>query len=188
MHSHVGFLDESTRRTWYNPELILDDIGLKPGMIFADVGCGNGFFSLLSARTVGSLGKVYAVDSNPAAIEKLRYNASKQGLENINAVLGRGEETIFCRKCVDIVFYSMVLHDFYDPEKVLLNARKMLKPRGILVDLDWKKEQMSFGPPEPIRFSEEKASGLIETAGFVIEQVKDAGLYHYIITARVKPQ
>ncbi|HIJ07988.1 TPA: class I SAM-dependent methyltransferase, partial [Candidatus Bathyarchaeota archaeon] len=99
---------------------------------------------------------MYAVDSNPSAIDKLRYEAARQGLKNIDATVGKGEETIFCRQCIDIVFYSMVLHDFDAPEKVLLNAKQMLKPRGILVNLDWKKKQMSFGPPEHIRFSEDK--------------------------------
>ena len=188
MSGHSFSLDESTRRTWYNPESILDSIGLKSGMVFADVGCGDGFFSLLAARKVGSSGKIYAVDSNPSAIEKLRYEAARQGLKNIDATVGKGEETIFCRQCIDIMFYSMVLHDFDEPEKVLLNAKQMLKPHGILVNLDWKKKQMSFGPPEHIRFSEDKASRFIEAAGFAIEKVRDAGLHHYVITADVETE
>lgn len=187
MSHHSGFSsDESTRLTWYNPELILKDISLQPGMAFADVGCGDGFFSLLAARIVGPSGTVYAVDSNVSAIEKLKHKAAERGLRNINATVGKGEETIFCRQCIDVVFYSMVLHDFDEPGKVLLNAKQMLKPHGILVNLDWKKKQMNFGPPEHIRFSEDKASRLIKNAGFKIGNVKEAGLHHYIITAYVE--
>ena len=93
------------------------------------------------------------------------------------------EETVFGDGCVDIVFYSIVLHDFHDPAKVLQNAKRMLKASGKVVDLDWKKKRMSFGPPEQIRFSEEKASRLIEAAGFKIQSVKDAGPYHYVVIA-----
>jgi ubiquinone/menaquinone biosynthesis C-methylase UbiE len=178
-------LDDSTRRTWFSPEVILKSVGLRSGMVFADVGCGSGFFSLLAATMVGHSGLVYAVDSSAAAIERLKRKAGEQELENIRAVVSRGEETRFCRRCVDIVFYSMVLHDFDDPEKVLLNAKHMLKPHGKLVNLDWKKKQLDFGPPEHIRFSEDTASCLLRHAGFTIESARDAGRYHYIIIARV---
>ncbi|MFH0897333.1 MAG: methyltransferase domain-containing protein [Candidatus Bathyarchaeota archaeon] len=40
----------------------------------------------------------------------------------------------------DFVFFGIVLHDFKDPEKVLENAKKILKPYGRLVDLDWEIE------------------------------------------------
>ena len=77
------------------------------------------------------------------------------------------------------------MHDFKDPLAVLLNARKMLKPTGLLIDLDWKKESLEFGPPLHVRFSEEHAKRLIEESGFVINTVKISGPYHYMITARL---
>lgn len=185
MSPHGTFsLDESVRRTWYTPEIILKDAGLAVGMTFIDVGCGNGFFSLLAAKIVGPSGKVHAVDTNAASIETLNRKAAEQNLININAIVGSGEETVFCKECADYVFYSMVLHDFQNPVKVLLNAKQMLKPTGLLVNLDWKKEQTPFGPPLHIRFSEEYASGLIKEAGLKIDSVKEAGPYHYIVAAK----
>ena len=77
-----------------------------------------------------------------------------------------------------------MLHDFADPAVVLRNARAMIKPNGRLVDLDWKKQEMPVGPPLKIRFSEAQASDLIVKAGFQIVNVKDAGNYHYLITAK----
>jgi hypothetical protein len=65
-----------------------------------------------------------------------------------------------------------------------MNAKKMLKQTGRLVDLDWKKEPMEFGPPLKIRFDEEQAVNLVESASFRIKTVKDAGPYHYIIIAK----
>jgi ubiquinone/menaquinone biosynthesis C-methylase UbiE len=180
---HGGFsLDEATRRSWYNPDPILKD--LQKGMVFIDVGCGDGFFSILAAKKVGETGKVYAVDIDATAIEKLRQKAKTEGLENITAKAGKAEATVFCKSCADFVFYSMDLHDFNDPAKVLQNAKQMIKPNGHLIDLDWKKMDMPFGPPVSIRFSEEKASGLIEAAGFNVTDVRDAGRYHYLITAK----
>ena len=185
MTCHGGFsLDEATRRKWYNPEGILKDIGLHAGMVFMDIGCGEGFFSLIAAQVVSQTGIVYAVDTDTKAIERLKTKAGEKGLINIKVKAGSAEETVFCTACADIIFYSMVLHDFNNPAKVLQNAKKMLKPSGIIANLDWKKQKMPFGPPEPIRFSEEKASELLKEAGFTVASIKEAGPYHYLVTAK----
>ncbi len=183
MGPHGSFsLDEAKRRSWYNPEEILKD--LHPGMTFVDVGSGAGFFSIMAAKKVGINGRVYAVDVDPVGVEKLKNKADEEKLTNIIIRNGRAEETVFCEGCADFVFYSMDLHDFEDPKKVLANARKMIKPSGLLVDLDWKKQHMPFGPPERIRFSEKKVAELLEATGFFVESTKEAGPYHYIITAK----
>jgi ubiquinone/menaquinone biosynthesis C-methylase UbiE len=183
MTCHGGFaLDEATRRSWYNPEAILRD--LHAGMVFIDLGCGDGFFTILAAKKVGEKGKIYAVDSDASAIERLNRKAQADDLKNIVSKTGLAEETVFCDACADFIFFSMVLHDFADPAKVLQNAKAMVKPTGRLVDLDWKKQEMRFGPPLKIRFIEAYASGLIQNAGFEIVRSRDAGKYHYVITAK----
>lgn len=183
MVCHVGFaLDESTRRSWYSPEGVLQD--LRSGMTFVDVGCGDGFFTVLAAKKVGEEGKVFAVDVDSSAIQRLKNKADAEGLKNITAKVGSGEETVFCNKCADVIFYSMVLHDFADASKVLKNARRMVKSDGRLIDLDWKKQEMHFGPPVEIRFNEEQASNLIRNAGFQIDSVKPVGSYHYVISGK----
>jgi ubiquinone/menaquinone biosynthesis C-methylase UbiE len=185
MSCHGGFsLDEATRRSWFNPEKVLADAGLHTGMVFVDVGCGDGFFTILAAQLVGEKGRVYAVDTDTSAVERLKRRAAEKGLANVKAVAAEAEETVFCDGCADVVFYSIVLHDFHDPAKVLLNAKRMVKPSGRLVDLDWKKKQMEIGPPVRIRFSEEQAQELIKNAGFKVESVRDAGRDHYIIMAK----
>jgi ubiquinone/menaquinone biosynthesis C-methylase UbiE len=184
-HRFHGFhpFDDPERRKWQDPDTILAGIGLKPGFIFADIGCGSGFFALPAARMVGEKGKVYGLDANPEAIAALKTQAEKEKLKNLHLISGRAEEIIVCRSCADIVFFGMALHDFQDPAKVLANAKISLNPAGKLIDLDWKKEAV-MGPPPHIRFGENKASGIIRNAGFIIESVKDSGPYHYLITAK----
>src|SRR3989304_8498943 len=139
---HGGFsLDEATRRSWFNPEKVLADAGLGSGMVFVDVGCGDGFFTILAAHLVGEKGKVYAVDTDDSAIKRLKRRAAEKGLANVKAVVAEAEEAVFCDRCADVVFYSTVLHDFHDPAKVLVNAKRMLKPSGRLVDLVWKRQK-----------------------------------------------
>jgi ubiquinone/menaquinone biosynthesis C-methylase UbiE len=183
MSSHRYPGEETLRRQWRKPETTLKAVGLRSGMVFMDIGCGDGFFTLPAARLVGKKGAVYAVDTDAAAVEKLKDKAAEKGLANITAKVGAAEETIFCTECADIVFYSRVLHDFKGPAKVLRNAKAMLKPAGKLVNLDWKKKPTMFGPPVHIRFSEEQAADLIKAAGFTIESIKSAGRNFYIVTA-----
>ena len=106
MVCHGGFaLEEATRRSWYNPEAVLKD--LRVGMAFMDIGCGGGFFSILAAKKVGERGKVYAVDSDASAMERLNPKAQADGLRNIVSKIDLAEETVFCVGCADFVFYSM---------------------------------------------------------------------------------
>ena len=186
MHAHRFFNDEEERRKWQNPETILVNIGVKTGLTFVDVGCGYGFFAVPAARLVGNEGRVYGLDANPEAIGRLNEKAKKERLGNLNLKVGMAEDAVLCDACADIVFFGIVLHDFRDPSKVLLNAKRMLKPTGRLIDLDWKKEPMQLGPPVKIRFSEKKASNLIEAAGFRIDHIKKEGPYHYTIVATLK--
>jgi ubiquinone/menaquinone biosynthesis C-methylase UbiE len=175
-------IDEQ-RRTWQDPDRILSGIGVTRGDVFVDVGCGDGFFAIPAALRVGERGAVYGVDINRDAVRRLRDEAARVGVTKLIATTGRAEDTVFCVACADIVFFGIDLHDFQDPNQVLRNAWRMLKPGGRVVDLDWKKEPMTLGPPLRIRFSEEDATRLIAEAGFTVESVKAIGRYHYMVTA-----
>ncbi len=186
MHEHRCFyrIPEDERRKWQDPEAILANIGVKPLSVFMDIGCGDGFFTLPAARIVGAMGTVYALDIDAVAIGKLKEKADAEGLHNLTLKIDKAEDTVFCQACADFVFFGIDLHDFADPAKVLANARKMLKPTGKVVDLDWKKEGMEFGPPLAKRFSEERTVRLMETAGFTVESVKEIKPYFYLVIAR----
>ena len=152
-------------------------------MVFADIGCGSGFFSLPASRIVGERGRVYAVDMDERAISELAAAAEAENLSNVITMVGPAERLVPCVTCADIVFFGINLHDFEDPSLVLRNARATVKPGGRLVDLDWKKEEMELGPPVTVRFDEEKAGSLIREAGFRLDSVPEVGPYHYMLIA-----
>jgi ubiquinone/menaquinone biosynthesis C-methylase UbiE len=185
-HYHGCFrpFDDLERRKWQDPESILAQIGVKPGITFVDIGCGGGFFALPAGRMVGAKGKVYGLDASAAAIASIKEQAAREGLKNLELTVGRAEEVVVCQHCADIVFFGIALHDFQDPSQVLENAKIIIKPTGQLVDLDWKQEA-AVGPPRHIRFDEVKASQLIEAAGYKTESIKESGRYHYLIIARL---
>jgi len=176
--------DDPERRKWLDPEAILTKIGLAPGMTFADVGCGEGYFAIPAARIVGPEGRVIGLDINPESVVKLRENAAKEGLSNISAFSGEAEVLVMCDRCADVVFLGTVLHDFSDPSAALRNARAILKPDGLLANLDWKKEPTEFGPPLEVRLDEAAAARLISAAGFRVDPAVEPGPGLYLITAR----
>ncbi len=181
--------DDAERREWQDPEAILASLGLGPGQVVADVGSGDGFFTLPAARMVGPRGAVYAVDPSVGRLTRLHEKAEEEGLENIRIRAGTAEEFLVCEGCVDLVFFGICLHDFADQSAALRNAMTALKPGGLLANLDWKKEETIrhgdlLGPPVEIRFSEEEAASMIRDAGFVIESVEPYGEYFYLIRAR----
>jgi len=184
MSYHMFQHDENERRQWMNPEAILEEIGLKKGSIFVDIGAGEGFFAIPAAKIVRKEGRIYCIDIHGPSINKILERARNEGLGNLVAKVGKAEETVVCEGCADIVFFGMSLHDLENPLKALANGMSMLKPQGRLVDLDWKKKPMEKGPPLRIRYNEEKARGLIESAGMVIESIRDSGQYHYLVVAR----
>ncbi len=182
-HSHKFHYDEKERRNRQNPEEILSAIGLREGLVFMDIGCNDGFFTIPAAKVVGIHGKVYGTDTDEDSIGRLRKKAEKEGLENVHTEIKEAESTIFCKGCADIIFYGTVLHDFKDPVQVLKNAKEMLAPHGKLVNLDWKKVPTKIGPPLSIRFSEEEVADMMRRAGLCVVEMKDLSEDFYIVTA-----
>ncbi|HOT93766.1 MAG TPA: class I SAM-dependent methyltransferase [Methanoregulaceae archaeon] len=180
--------DDAERRRWQDPEAVLDAVGVPPGGTVADVGAGDGYFTLPIARRVGPRGVVYAVDPSVERLTRLHERAEEEGLENIRIRAVPAEEIAVCEGCADLVFYGNCLHDFADPAVALRNAMTALRPGGRLASIDWKKEETlsgrdPIGPPVEIRFGEEEAAGLIRGAGFSVGAIAPFGPYHYLILA-----
>jgi ubiquinone/menaquinone biosynthesis C-methylase UbiE len=176
--------NHAERRLWQDAPDILARIGLKSGDTLADIGSGDGYFSIPAAQIVAETGMVYAIDVNAQSLEELKAAARAAGLKNIKTIQGNAEDMVLCERCADYVLMANVLHDFADPGAALASARVMLKPGGKLIDLDWKKEKDQLhGPPFAKRFDEATASRLMSQAGFKILSNQFVGPFHYLITA-----
>ena len=177
--------NHAERVLWQNAEQILSEIGLQPGATLADIGCGDGFFSLPAAKMVGDTGLIYALDASPEAISSLKEKVAAAGLKNIRTFIADAERTVVCDRCADVVLMANVLHDFEHPLLVLANAIKILKPGGILADLDWRKEaQQIHGPPLAKRLSQDDASAILKEAGFIVVKSSLSGPFHYLLLAK----
>ena len=124
----------------YGPgtEHLLIDIGLKPGMSVADIGCGPGIVTFLIAKHIGIHGMALGVDLIPEQLQVARAEALKQGLTNIHFLelnvysLGLKHETF------DVVYCRSLLSHLQHPEDALREMSALVKPGGVMIceDID----------------------------------------------------
>jgi len=140
---------------------------LIPPMVIADLGAGEGAFSLLLAQRAK---KVIAVDSSAKMIEVAREQALGNGVKNVDFRLGDMEEVPIKTATVDLVFFSQSLHHALHPNRALAEANRILRPGGRVVILDLVKhrfeEARELYADEWLGFSESDMEAMLEEAGF----------------------
>lgn len=111
---------------------------LMPPLVIADLGAGDGNFSLLLAAQAK---RVIAVDSSEKMLEVGREQASRAGVANVEFRVGDMEEVPIDSGSVDAVFFSQSLHHALHPARALEEAARILKPGGKIVILDLAKHR-----------------------------------------------
>jgi ubiquinone/menaquinone biosynthesis C-methylase UbiE len=107
------------------------ETGIKLGDHILDYGCGPGGYVPPAVELVGNSGRIYALDINPLATKRVEKIAMKRQIANV--------ETI-CSDCktglqddsLDVVLLYDTFHDLSDPNGVLKELHRVLKPSGIL--------------------------------------------------------
>ncbi len=130
-----------------NPRRLLEALALEPGMTVADVGCGNGFYTLQMAEIVGPGGKVYGVDIQPEMLEMLERRAAGAGVDNVVPVLSSPDDPKLPAGSVDLILLVDVYHEFAYPEGMLQGMRQALKPDGRIALAEYRLED----PEIPIK-------------------------------------
>jgi ubiquinone/menaquinone biosynthesis C-methylase UbiE len=103
---------------------------LAPGETVLDLGSGGGIDVLLSARRVGSAGKVYGLDMTDEMLALARENQRKAGIENVEFLKGEIERIPLPDNSVDVVISNCVINLSADKDRVLQEAFRVLKPGG----------------------------------------------------------
>lgn len=110
---------------------ILKEVGIGTGFRVLDYGCGAGSYVPGLSRLVGPAGKVFALDIHPLAVESVQRLVSKRGLTNVETILSD------CRTglpddSLDVILLYDIFHDLAEPEAVLKELYRLLKPDGTL--------------------------------------------------------
>jgi len=108
---------------------ILREIGIKPGSHVLDYGCGPGSYLTAAAELVGNSGKIYALDIHPLAIQIVQSIATKKQLTNVETICSDCQ-TGLPDNSIDVVLLYDIFHDLSEPDKILEELHRVLKPMG----------------------------------------------------------
>ncbi len=165
------WLERPEREQEENPDGALDALNLKPGMTVADVGAGTGYMSLKMAKRVGPSGKVYAEDVQPEMLQRVRTNAQKAKVSNLETVQGSFTDPMLPKGQMDLVLLVDVYHEFSEPQKMLRGIRESLKPDGRLVLLEYRKEDPKIPIREEHKMTVAEVKTELEAEGFILRPV-----------------
>jgi ubiquinone/menaquinone biosynthesis C-methylase UbiE len=167
----ADWLDRNERELEENPDAALDAIGIKPGMVVGDVGAGTGYISLRMAKRVGPTGKVYAVDIQPEMLRRLRQNAAKAKLSNVETILSSEADPKLPAGQLDLIILVDVYHEFSQPQRMVRGMRQALKPDGRLVLLEYRKEDPNIPIRAEHKMSVAEVKMELEPEGLHLDQV-----------------
>ena len=164
---------------------LFEELHLEPGSVFADLGCGRGEYALQAALRVGEQGTVYAIDLWEEGLVVLGTEAEFLGLHQLKVVA-----TDICTRLpiedqsVDVCFMATVLHDFVREgcsDGVLDEARRIVRQKGTLAIVEFKKFDGHPGPPIQVKLSPDEAERIVTPHGFTMRRFVDLGQYTYLI-------
>jgi ubiquinone/menaquinone biosynthesis C-methylase UbiE len=124
------------RDAWQRPEEVMDKLGIKPGSVVADVGCGSGYFTFHLASRVGEAGKVYAEDIESEVLEKLQSRVTKEHLKQVEIVQGTPDDPFLPDGKVDVILIVNAYHEMKNYDAMLSGMYRALKPDGLLGIID----------------------------------------------------
>ena len=115
---------------WQFPDKVLDELALEPGASVADLGSGDGYFTLYLAERVGPSGTVYAVDIDADALAELERRAAARGLDNVVTVEAKADDPLLPDAAVDLVFVCNVYHHIDSRVGYFAQLQRDLAPGG----------------------------------------------------------
>lgn len=168
-----GFLD---------PDIIVTGFGIEKGMTVADFGCGAGYFTISLANETGPDGKVYALDIQESALDSVRNKARVEGITNIETIRTNLEisgSSSLIDGSQDVVLLANILFQSTKKADIIKEANRVLKNKGKMIIVDWKKGGGGFGPPDDLRLDPEEIKKIIEKDGLLLDKHIDTGQFHF---------
>lgn len=164
------------------PQNNIDQFMIPEGARVADLGAGSGMYSIAAGRAVGMTGKVLAVEVQKDLLTRLQTTAKAEGLNNIEVIWGDIERlggTKIRDMSIDAAIASNVLFQVEDRRGFIGELKRIMKPGGKVLIIDWQDTYGGLGPKKEDIISEQDVKTLFEKRDFKFEKSINAGDHHY---------
>ncbi len=165
-----------------DPQRNVDQLALTTGMKVADLGAGSGFYTMAAARAVGDAGRVYAIDIQKDLLAKIKTDAQRNHLNNIEVIWGDLEKvggTKLQDAIADAVIISNILFQIEQKEPFFQEIKRIIKPDREVLLVDWSDTFGGLGPHPEAIIPQIQAREMFEQHGFVFVKNINAGDHHY---------
>jgi predicted methyltransferase len=142
-----AFSTEDARDRVGEAEEVMELAALKPGMSVADVGAGEGYYTVRLAPVVGARGRVLAEDILPQVRDALTDRVQRENLDNVAVKLGAPDDPMLPAQSFDRVFLVHMYHEVESPYAFLWHMRDGVKPGGLVVVVDSDRPVKRHGIP-----------------------------------------
>lgn len=170
--SYLGadWLERDDRELVEQPDKVIAAMHLKAGDVVADIGSGSGYYTRRLARAVLPEGKVYGVDIQPEMNAILEENCKKEGITNVEVVLGEEADPKLPAGSIDWMILVDVYHEFQQPRPMLAKMLEALKPGGRVALVEYRLlGETAAHIRKEHRMSVEQVLAEWEPAGFALE-------------------
>lgn len=169
-------------KAFMDPAKIITVLGVDRDNMVADFGSGAGYFAIPMAKAVLPRGKVYAIDILPSALEVLQKKAQFENLPNVvpmQADLEKEHSTTIADSSIDLALTANILFQMKNRANLFREAKRILKPNGKLVVLEWAPGKTVIGPADTERIDPDqvKVAAMIGGLKEIKNWLPDA--YHY---------
>jgi ubiquinone/menaquinone biosynthesis C-methylase UbiE len=177
----LGRLEEPGRARWQRPDRLVRALGVRRGQTVAEIGAGSGYFVRRLARAVGARGRVYAVDAEPRMLAVLVEKLRRRGIVNVTPVLGLDGDPLLPERSLDLVLVVNTYHHFPGGPRYLRRLRRLLRPGGRVVNVDFHRHETPVGPPVERRVSRERFLADARRAGLRLVREATFLPYQYVL-------
>jgi len=150
---------EATRDSAGEARTVMALAQIKPGMTVADIGAGEGYYTVRLSRQVGKNGRVLAEDIDQSMLEGLGDRVQREQLDNISIRHGAPEDPRLPASSFDRIFMVHMYHEVKEPYAFLWNVWPALRPGGRVVIVDRDLPTARHGMPPALLFCEMGMTG-----------------------------
>lgn len=180
------FSTEDQRDSVGEAQKVMDLAEIEPGMTVADIGAGNGYYTVRLAERVGSSGRVLAQDIDQQVLDRLARRVERYRLDNVSIRRGEYADPRLPADSFDRIFMVHMYHEIEQPYEFLWHMWPALRKDGqiVIVDRDRPTDQHGI---DPLLLSCE-----LERVGYELVTFKDApelsGYYAQFKAAANRPE